>query len=400
MKDNAKNRIIELRKKIREYDYSYYVLAESKISDFEYDKLYKELEKLEQEYPEFITPESPTQRVGSDLTKEFNSVEHKTPMLSLANSYEESELIEFDKRIKNLLKLEEDIEYITELKIDGVSISILYENGKLKRAATRGDGTTGEEVTTNIKTIKSLPLEIFSTEIIPSSFEVRGEVFMEVEEFVRFNNQRIEQGLKPFANPRNLTAGTLKLQDPKEVAKRPLDIFTYYLLSDEQTFESQYSNLDQLSKYGFKVNKNFKLCKNITEVLEYCKYWDKERNNLPYETDGVVVKVNKIEYQARLGNVAKSPRWAIAFKFAAQRTKTKLKSITWQVGRTGAVTPVAELEPVFLAGSTISRATLHNKDEIKRKDIRVGDTVIIEKGGDVIPKIISVDLDERDKNSV
>ncbi|MCB9248984.1 MAG: NAD-dependent DNA ligase LigA [Ignavibacteriales bacterium] len=400
MNANVENKIEQLRNKIREYDYNYYVLAESKISDFEYDKIYKELQKLEEENPHLITPESPTQRVGSDLTKEFLTVTHKTPMLSLANSYDEQELLDFDKRIKNILDVTHDIEYVAELKIDGVSISITYENGKLKNAATRGDGFTGEEVTNNIKTIKSVPLRINSKhKNLPSHLEVRGEVFMEIEEFKKFNKQREEEDLKTFVNPRNSTAGTLKLQDPKVVAKRPLDIFTYYLLSEEDISSTQENNLKKLKELGFKVNNNFNLCKNINEVINYCKTWDTKRANLPYETDGVVIKVNDIKLQQKLGNVAKSPRWAIAFKFAAQQMTTKLLSITWQVGRTGAVTPVAELEPVFLAGSTISRATLHNKDEILRKDIRVGDTVIIEKGGDVIPKITGVVLEKREKGS-
>ncbi|MFZ1291961.1 MAG: NAD-dependent DNA ligase LigA [Melioribacteraceae bacterium] len=397
MKIDIQKNIEVLRNRIREYDYTYYVLAESKISDFEYDQLYKELQKLENENPHLITPESPTQRVGSDLTKEFLPVTHKTPMLSLANSYNDQELIDFDNRIKNFLKTNSEIEYVAELKIDGVSISITYENGILKNAATRGDGITGEDVTANVKTIKSVPLKLIHGKgKIPNYFEVRGEVFMEIEEFKKLNEQRESENLKLFANPRNSTAGTLKMQDPKIVASRPLNIFTYYLFTNEQELTSQEINLNILKSLGFKVNENFKLCKNINEVIEYCKYWDKKREDLPYETDGVVIKVNNIELQKKLGNVAKSPRWAVAFKFPPKKISTKLISITWQVGRTGAVTPVAELEPVFLAGSTISRATLHNKDEIERKDIRIGDYIIIEKGGDVIPKISEVILEKRE----
>ena len=399
--DDIKKRVSELKDLIRKHDYNYYVLAESKISDYEYDQLYQELLRLEIENPQLITSDSPTQRVGSDLTKDFPSVEHSTPMLSLANSYDENDLLDFEKRVRNTLKTENEIEYVAELKIDGVSISVVYENGLLMKAATRGDGYTGEDVTNSVKTIRSVPLSINSTKVkFPKNFEVRGEVFMEIEEFNKYNASREKEGLKLFANPRNSSAGTLKLQDPKIVASRPLDIFVYYFLSEDKIFESQYNNLEYLKKIGFKTNPNYKLCSNINEVLEFCHKWEKLRENLPYEIDGVVVKVNNIELQEKLGNIAKSPRWAIAYKFAAQSATTKLKSITWQVGRTGAVTPVAEIEPVLLAGSTISRATLHNRDEIKRKDIREGDIVIIEKGGDVIPKIIEVELAKRESHSL
>ncbi len=399
--DDIKKRVSELKELIRKHDYNYYVLAENKISDYKYDQLYQELLRLENENPELITPDSPTQRVGSDLTKDFPSVEHLTPMLSLANSYDENDLLDFDKRVKNILITEDEIQYVTELKIDGVSISIIYENGLLIKAATRGDGYVGEDVTNNVKTIRSVPLSVNSKRIkFPQKFEVRGEVFMEIKEFKKLNDSREKEGLKIFANPRNSSAGTLKLQDPKMVASRPLDIFVYYLLSEDQNFDSQYNNLEYLKKLGFKTNPNYKLCANISEVLKVCPKWEKLRENLPYEIDGVVVKVNKIEFQEKLGSIAKSPRWAIAYKFAAHSATTRLKSITWQVGRTGAVTPVAELEPILLAGSTISRATLHNRDEIRRKDIRKGDTVIIEKGGDVIPKIVEVDLTKRESNSL
>ncbi|MCB9206833.1 MAG: NAD-dependent DNA ligase LigA [Ignavibacteriales bacterium] len=398
--DKIKKRISDLIDQIRTHDYNYYILAESKISDYEYDLLYQELKQLETEYPEFIKPDSPTQRVGSDLTKDFPSVQHTTPMLSLSNSYDEQDLYDFDKRIKNMLKTSDEIEYVAELKIDGVSLSIKYENGFFSKAATRGDGFFGEEVTNNVKTIKSIPLKVNSkNHKIPVTFEVRGEVYMEIEEFKKFNEIRAIEGLKLFANPRNSSAGTLKLQDPKQVAKRPLDIFVYYLLSEERKFDSQFSNLEYLKEIGFKINPHSKLCKNIDEVIEFCRYWNKGRAKLPYETDGIVVKVNKINLQEKLGNIAKSPRWAIAYKFAAQKTITKLLDITWQVGRTGAVTPVAELEPVLLAGSTISRATLHNRDEIQRKDVRIGDSVYLEKGGDVIPKIVEVELSKRPADS-
>ncbi len=400
--ESVEKRIKELRELIRKYDYHYYVLSESLVSDYEYDQLYKELEKLERENPHLITPDSPTQRVGSDLTKEFPPVKHKVPMLSLSNTYNEEELFDFDRRVKENLPAGSKVEYVTELKIDGVSISIIYRDGLFYKAATRGDGFTGEEVTNNVKTIKSVPLKVNErklNELGLTDFEVRGEIFMELEAFKKLNEERERNGEKLFANPRNSAAGTLKLQDPKLVAERPLDIFVYYLLAENVNIETQYENLITLKELGFKVNPHFKLCKNINEVLAYCDEWEAKRDELSYEIDGVVVKVNSIEQQKILGNIAKSPRWAVAYKFKAKQATTKINKIVWQVGRTGALTPVAELEPVFLAGSTISRATLHNIDEIKRKDIRKGDTVIIEKGGDVIPKVVSVVLAERPADS-
>ncbi len=399
---SVEEKIKALRDEIRKHDYHYYVLAQPLITDYEYDMLLKELEELERKYPHLITPDSPTQRVGSDLTKEFPPVEHKVPMLSLANTYSEEELRDFDRRVREGLDGEK-YEYVTELKIDGVSVSLLYKNGIFTRAATRGDGKVGEEITNNIKTIRSVPLSVDLTKLpkaLHEEFEVRGEVFMEIEAFKKLNEERALKGEKLFANPRNSTAGTLKLQDPRIVASRPLDIFTYYLLGSEDFQSTQYENLKYLQEAGFKVNPHFRLCKNIEEVLEYCREWETKREELPYEIDGVVIKVNSSEQQKKLGTIAKSPRWAVAFKFKAQQAKTKLKQITWQVGRTGTLTPVAELEPVFLAGSTISRATLHNIEEIRRKDIRVGDTVIIEKGGDVIPKVIGVVESERPPEAV
>ena len=395
MSNSVKEKIERLRAEINKHNHKYYVLAEPEISDFDYDMLMKELQSLEEQFPEFISKDSPTQRVGSDITKKFNQILHKTPMLSLANTYSEEELFDFDKRVKNGLKQSEEITYIVELKIDGVSASIHYEDGFLEKAATRGDGKVGEEITNNIKTIRSVPLKVSEEK----SFEVRGEVFMPIEGFNKLNNEREKNGEKLFANPRNSTAGTLKLQNPKEVAARPLDIFTYYILSDELNLSSQEESLLYLKRLGFKINPNFRKCQNIDEVVLYCREWEKKRDNLPYEIDGVVIKVNSFEQQRRLGTIAKSPRWATSFKFKAKQAITKLKKITWQVGRTGAITPVAELNPVELAGSTISRATLHNFDEILRKDIRENDFVIIEKGGDVIPKVVAVDLKKRDKNS-
>lgn len=388
------NRIEELRELIRKYDYNYYILSEPLVSDFEYDSVYKELEKLEKENPDLITSDSPTQRVGSDLTKEFKPYKHSIPMLSLANTYNHGELIDFDRKVREELngyKIEQ-LKYTVELKIDGLSINLLYENNLLKIASTRGDGIIGEEVTANVRTIKSIPLRVKSQF---NRFEVRGEVFIPIETFNKINSERELAGEKLFANPRNSASGTLKLQDPRIVAKRNLDIFTYYILGDSVDVHSQYESLKLLQSLGFKVNPNFKLCDNINEVIKFCDEWEIRRDDLPYEIDGIVIKVNLFEHQKMLGTIAKSPKWAVAYKFKAKQVQTSLNSIIWQVGRTGAVTPVAELEPVFLAGSTISRATLHNYDEIMRKDIRVGDIVKIEKGGDVIPKIVEVVFSKR-----
>ncbi len=402
MPKEIQKQVEELREKIREHDYKYYVLAEPSIGDQEYDFLMKELERLERENPGLITPDSPTQRVGKDLTKDFKPVTHKVSMLSLANTYSEEELFDFDRRVREGLPDGEIIEYVVEPKIDGASVSLNYVNGYLKTAATRGDGTVGEEITANVKTIKSVPLKLKnykSPEFELNDFEVRGEIFMKVADFHKLNEEREKAGDKLFANPRNSSAGTLKLQDPKLVAKRPLNIFVYFLISVEEEFNSQYDNLLMLKKLGFNVNPEFKLCKNINEVLKACRGLEQKRDSLEYEIDGAVIKVNSIRQQKILGSIAKSPRWAVAFKFKAKQAITKLNKITWQVSRTGTLTPVAELEPVLLSGSTISRATLHNFDEIKRKDIREGDSVVLEKGGDVIPKIVSVVLNERKKNS-
>ena len=396
-------KIERLREKIREHDYKYYVLAEPSISDEEYDKLMSELEKLEKKNTNLITPDSPTQRVGKDLTKVFNPVAHKIPMLSLANTYNEGELFDFDRRVRDALPEGEKVEYVVELKIDGASISLHYLNGYLNTAATRGDGFIGEEVTTNIKTIKAIPLKLKKVDSISYTFndiEVRGEVFMNVDDFLKLNKEREEKGERTFANPRNSAAGTLKMQDPKIVAKRPLNIFVYTLISPGDELVSQHENLQILKKLGFKVNPEVKLCKNIDEVLETCHELEEKRESLGFEIDGAVIKVNSLSQQRILGNIAKSPRWAVAFKFKARQAFTRINKIIWQVGRIGTITPVADLQPVFLSGSTISRATLHNFDEIKRKDIREGDKVIIEKGGDVIPKVVSVILSERSKDSL
>jgi DNA ligase (NAD+) len=399
---NIEKQIDELRKIIREHDYRYNVLANPIIDDEEYDLLVKELEKLEAEHPKLITHDSPTQRVGKDLTKDFKPITHKVPMLSLANTYNEEELFDFDRKVRSGLSADEKVEYVVEPKIDGASVSINYVNGYLKTAATRGDGTVGEEITVNVRTIKSVPLKLNKPKLINyklNDFEARGEIFMKIKDFQNFNKEREEQGEKLFANPRNSAAGTLKMQDPKIVAKRPLNIFLYMLISTEEEFNSQLENLKILKELSFNVNTEYKLCKNIEEALEACRELEKKRDSLEYEIDGAVIKVNSIRQQKILGSIAKSPRWAVAFKFKAKQAFTTINKITWQVGRTGAVTPVAELDPVFLSGSTISRATLHNYDEIKRKDIRIGDRVVIEKGGDVIPKVVAVVLSERRRNS-
>ena len=395
MSDLVVKKINSLREKINYHNQRYYVLADPEISDPEFDELLTELLLLEENHPELVTKDSPTQRVGSDITKKANQIEHKTPMLSLSNTYNEEELFAFDKRVRGGLEEGEKVDYIVELKIDGVSASIHYQNGLLSKATTRGDGKIGEEITNNIRTIRSIPLKVKEL----SEFEIRGEVFMSTNGFKKFNVERESRGEKLFANPRNSTAGTLKLQDPKLVNERPLDIFTYYLLGDNLKIKTQVESLDFLKQLGFKINSNNKLCRNIEEVVSFCHEWEDERGNLPYEIDGIVIKVNSVEQQKVLGSIAKSPRWATSFKFKAKQVATKLNKVTWQVGRTGAVTPVAELEPIELAGSVISRATLHNYDEIERKDIREGDYVKIEKGGDVIPKVVEVNLSKRNINS-
>ncbi|MBU1099861.1 MAG: NAD-dependent DNA ligase LigA [Bacteroidetes bacterium] len=392
-----------LRNEIRRHEYNYYVINQPEISDFEFDQLMNELIRLEAENPHLITSESPSQRVGSDLTKEFKSINHSVPMLSLSNTYNEEELIDFDRKVRDSLPEGTVVQYVVELKIDGISVSLRYVNGILFSAATRGDGIAGEEITTNVKTIKSVPLVINNSAISKfdlSDFEVRGEIFMDIKGFAKLNEERAAKNEKLFANPRNSTAGTVKLQDSKLVAQRPLDIFTYYLNNKKEPAGTHFENLELLRALGFKVNDKSRLCNSISEVLDYCNDWGIKRNELPYEIDGIVIKVNSLSQQNILGTIAKSPRWAVAYKFQAKQGVTRINNIVWQVGRTGALTPVAELEPVFLAGSTISRATLHNIEEIERKDIRIGDSVIIEKGGDVIPKVVSVNLEERAPDSI
>ena len=396
MDKHVVDRVDELRKLINDADYKYYVLAEPDISDFEYDKLMKELGVLEKQYPLLLTKDSPTQRVSGEPTKRFNVVEHKIPMLSLSNSYNFDELIEFDTRVKNTVG-KDSIEYVCELKIDGLAVSLIYENGYFAKGATRGDGTKGDDVTANLKTIKSIPLKVFHKSL--KNFEVRGEIFIKKDDFLKINEEQELKGEKLFANPRNTAAGTLKLKDSRTVARRPLNLFSYYFSSDDFAPEEHFKNLEILKQLRFPVNSYAKKVKSIVEVKKYCEKIDELRDNLPYEIDGVVVKVNNIHEQDILGSVAKSPRWAIAYKFKAKEKVTRIVSITLQVGRTGTITPVAELEPVFLAGSTISRATLHNFDELERKDIREKDYVKIEKGGDVIPKVTEVIPEKREKGS-
>ena len=403
MSDKILKRIKELRKIIKKHEYNYYVLTQPSISDQEYDIFMKELEKHEEKNPQLITPDSPTQRVGKDLTKEFKPVEHSVPMLSLTNTYNEDDLWDFDRKVREALLENEKVSYVIEMKIDGASISINYKNGYINSAATRGDGTVGEDVTANVKTIKSVPLKINSNVKVPfplSDFIVRGEIFMDIEGFKELNEERVKNGKKLFANPRNSAAGTLKMQDPKIVSKRPLNIFIYtLLLNNSNKLQTQEQNLKVLKDLGFNVNPNYKMCENIDEVLDVCHQFESMRDSLSYEIDGVVIKVNSIKQQKIIGSIAKSPKWAVAYKFKAKQEFTRIKKITWQVGRTGAITPVAEMEPVFLSGSTVSRATLHNIDEIYRKDIREGDKIVIEKGGDVIPKVVSVITEERPNKS-
>jgi len=392
---DVKKRIQELRKLIEKYDYEYYVLAQPSVSDYEYDQLMKELEALEKAHPELITPDSPTQRVSGQPIKEFPTVPHRKPMLSLANTYSEQEFREFDQRVRSALKGQK-VEYVAELKIDGVAISLHYRNGHFERGLTRGDGVQGDDITPNLRTIRAIPLRVRGNDI-PEFFEVRGEIYMSKKAFQRLNQEREEAGETLFANPRNAAAGSLKLQDPRIVAKRGLSLWAYYLDSDTPGFvqKKHYDNLLKLRELGFPVKTHFRLCQTLDEVFEFVKEWEAKRDSLPYEIDGVVVKVNDLDQQAQLGATAKSPRWAIAYKFKAIRVETLLERIVWQVGRTGIVTPVAELRPVQLAGTTVSRATLHNVDEIMRKDIHEGDWVFIEKGGDIIPKVVGVNKQKR-----
>ena len=393
---DIQNTIQKLREELNQHNYNYYVLDKPIISDYEFDLKLKQLQELESQYPEYFDENSPTQRVGGTITKNFKTVPHEHRMYSLDNSYSKEELIDWEKRIQKVLG-DVPLEYTCELKYDGASISITYENGILKRAVTRGDGFQGDDVTNNIKTIKSIPLKLKGN--FPSKFDVRGEIILPFAGFEKMNQELIEIGETPYSNPRNTASGSLKLQDSAEVAKRPLDCLLYFLIGNNLPFKSQFEGLETARQWGFKAPKEAKLAHNLDEVFQYIDYWDTHRHNLPYETDGVVVKVNPFHYQDELGFTAKSPRWAIAYKFKSEQVSTKLNSISYQVGRTGSITPVANLEPVQLAGTIVKRASLHNADQIEKLDIRVGDTVFVEKGGEIIPKIIAVDLTKRLENS-
>jgi len=396
-KKSAEEKIKELSDKLHYYNYKYYQESVSEISDYEFDMMLNELIKLEEEYPDLKTDDSPSQRVGGDITKNFETVEHKIPMLSLGNTYSKEELDDFDGRVKKGLGHEE-YEYFCELKFDGVAISLHYENGKLVRGVTRGDGSKGDDITNNARTIRTIPLKVRGEEY-PAYFEARGEVFLPRESFNEINKEREENGEALLANPRNATSGTLKMQDSAVVAKRKLDCYLYSYAGEDLPIESHEEGIKQLEKFGFNVSQTYKKCKNINEVFDFINKWEEKRHTLNVDTDGIVIKINSIAQQEELGFTAKSPRWAIAYKYKAESATTILKEISYQVGRTGAVTPVANLEPVLLAGTTVKRASLHNANEIARLDLRVGDTVHVEKGGEIIPKITGVDLSKRDLGS-
>ena len=390
-------KILALSNELNDHNYRYYVLAEPVISDQEFDLKLKELEALEKQFPEFALPNSPTKTVGSGLLDEFKTVTHKRRMLSLGNTYSEEELLEFDERVRKSLGIDA-VEYVCELKIDGLAISLFYENGQLIQAVTRGDGFQGDDVTENVKTIRSVTQQLHGN--YPTSFEIRGEIFMHRKGFERLNQQRQAQGEATYANPRNVASGSLKIKDAKEVAKRPLDITLYHFLSDQYPFATHSESLIQAQSWGIKTAEHSQTCRSIDEVFDYLKRWDAARHDLGFDTDGVVIKVNSLRHQEELGFTAKVPRWAIAYKFQTETATSKLLGITYQVGRTGAITPVAELQPVSLLGTTVKRASLHNANEIERLDVRIGDTVFVEKGGEIIPKIVGVDFSRRAENSV
>lgn len=397
-KDQKIKRLKELRKLIAEYDKKYYVENISAVSDFEYDQLYHELLDLEKQFPELYDPSSPTQKVPSDKISAFQKVEHNFPMLSLQNTYTTAEIEAFVQRCQQLLDTDK-IQYLVELKFDGVSISLRYKNNRLNKAITRGDGAVGDDVTMNILQVKDIPKYIFKPANFPvEEFEVRGEVFMTRHNFAEINNQQILKNQKVFSNPRNLASGTLKLLDPEEVARRPLNFFAYYLLTKEPVLSDLSTNLELMKTMGFPINSNFKLCNSVTEILEFIDEWKDKRDELPYNIDGLVIKVNSIKQQQELGYIARFPRWAIAYKYSAEQVETKLLDITYQVGRTGIVSPVAELEPVELSQTNVKRATLHNEDFIKENDFRVGDYVFVEKGGEIIPKLVGVNFEKRAPN--
>ena len=400
-REEAKKRIEWLRKEIWRHNYLYYVLNKPEISDEEYDKLMEELRRLEEQFPEFITPDSPTQRVGAPPAKEFKTVKHVNPMLSLDAARDEEEIRAFDRRVRRELGVE-NVEYVAEPKLDGLSVELIYENGRYKRGSTRGDGINGEDVTENIRTIRAVPLVLRGEELpIPKMLAVRGEVIMHIDDFEKLNKELIQRGEEPLANPRNAAAGSLRRLDPKETAERPLDIFFYEIMhyeGDGIKIESQWEALQCLKKWGLKINPHVKLCKNIDEAIEYHRKMEEMREKLEYEIDGVVIKVNKFEYQEKLGIKTRSPRWAIAYKFPPRKEETQIVDIVVQVGRTGILTPVALLKPVDVKGVTVSRATLHNEDYIKEKDIRIGDWVKVARAGDVIPEVVEVIKEKRTGN--
>ena len=400
MINKENNRILELRKLIHRYNYEYYVNSSSSISDFEFDQLLKELEDLESQFPELNDPNSPTKRVGGDITKSFETVNHQYPMLSLANSYSKEDIIDFDTRIRKIIDV--PFSYICELKYDGVAISLVYENGQLLRAVTRGDGIQGEEVTNNVRTISSIPLILSGNP--PKKLEVRGEIMFSKAAFLKLNNQRKKEELPLFSNPRNTASGTLKLQDSSLVAQRDLDCFLYAAFLENSAIEKVFDHYQFLTDLGFKTpskeKKYIQQVSNVNGIMNFIKFWDKKRDNLPFEIDGIVIKVNEISLQNEIGNTTKSPRWAIAYKYKATQVTTHLENIIYQVGRTGAITPVAVLKPVEISGTIVRRASVHNADQIEKLDLRLNDVVYVEKGGEIIPKITAVDLSKRKKDSI
>ncbi|MFO7755784.1 MAG: NAD-dependent DNA ligase LigA [Bacteroidales bacterium] len=392
----ARQRIEQLKKELNDHNYYYYVLNKPRISDFQYDVLLRELTDLEKEFPQLRTEDSPGMRVGSDISKEFRQIKHKYPMLSLSNTYSEEEVYEFTRRVSRSLGREP--EYVCELKYDGASISLTYKKGILVSALTRGDGETGDEVTNNVRTIRSIPIRLRGDDY-PEELIARGEIFLPADSFRKLNEEIMQKGGQLFANPRNTAAGTLKMLDPSIVASRGLDCYLYYLPGESLPYDSHYDNLQKAREWGLKIPEEISLCRGMDDIFNYIKYWEGERKKLPFEIDGVVIKVNSLADQRKLGFTAKSPRWAIAYKFKAEQATTRLLSVTFQVGRTGSVTPVAELEPVSLAGTVVKRASLHNEAQIKLLNLHKDDTVYIEKGGEIIPKIVGVDINKRDKDA-
>ena len=400
-KGEAQKRILELREELNQHNHNYYVLDNPSISDYDFDMLLEELQNLENSFPEFMDPNSPSKRVGGDITKNFETVVHKYPMLSLSNTYSKEEFEDFIKRISKMVP--EEMEFVCELKYDGAAIGINYKNGQFEKAVTRGDGSKGDNISANVKTISSIPLKL-KGDSYPPDFEIRGEIFMLLDGFRKLNESREEEGLETFANPRNTASGTLKMQDSAIVASRDLDSFLYYVFSENSIADNHYDSILKVREWGFKIpppeKKYIQKAKNIDEIFEFINYWDENRQQLPFEIDGIVIKVNSYAQQQRLGSTAKSPRWAIAYKFKAEEVSTQLKFVSYQVGRTGAITPVANLEPVLLAGTTVKRASLHNADQIAKLDLREGDFVFVEKGGEIIPKVTGVDLSRRPADSI